>query len=146
MKKVIVFFALTVFILQMAVAGDVVTKDISKLPTLARETISKHFPQLNVSYIKIDKDIFQSPTYEATLTDGTEIEFDSRGEWVDVDCKKNEVPDTFIPSTVAKYVRDNFAGQTIVQIERGRKGYQVELSNGLEVKFDTFGGFLKLDD
>ena len=146
MKKLVAMFVLAVLTLQVAIAGDVVTKDETQLPVAAREVIKKNFPQAKISYIKIDKDIFQSKTYEATLTNGTEIEFNSKGEWVEVDCKKAIVPASLIPVNVAKYVKDNFAGQHIVKIERVRKGYETELNNGLDVKFDMNGNFMRLDD
>lgn len=146
MKKIVAMFILVMATMQVTFATDVVTKDVSKLPTIARETIKKHFPQAKISYIKIDKDIFQSATYEATLTNGVEMDFNSKGEWTEVDCKKAAVPAALIPATVSKYVGENFPGQHIVKFERYRKGYKAELANGLDVEFDRFGGFLKLDD
>lgn len=146
MKKMLAMFILAMLTMQVAIAGDVVTKDVNKLPASARETIKKHFPQAKISYIKIDKDLFKSTTYEATLTNGVEIDFDSKGEWMEVDCKKEEVPAAFIPASVSQYVKENFPGQRIVKFERGRRGYDAELANGLDVKFDVYGGFLKLDD
>ena len=77
MKKMLAMFILAMLTMQVAIAGDVVTKDVNKLPASARETIKKHFPQTKISYIKIDKDLFKSTTYEATLTNGVEIDFDS---------------------------------------------------------------------
>ena len=82
MKKMLAMFILAMLTMQVAIAGDVVTKDVNKLPASARETIKKHFPQTKISYIKIDKDLFKSTTYEATLTNGVEIDFDSKGEWM----------------------------------------------------------------
>ncbi len=146
MKKIVAMLVMALFAVQFAVAGDVVTKDVSKLPAQARELIAKNFPKAKVSYIKIDKDLFKSTTYETTLSNGTEIEFNSKGEWLEVDCKKETVPAYFVTDEIGKYIRANFAGQRIVQISRDRKGYDVELSNGLDVKFDRYGGFLKLDD
>lgn len=146
MKKIVAMFIMAMLTMQVAIADDVVTKDVNKLPTLARETIQKHFPDSKISYIKIDKDMFQSATYEVTLTNGAEIDFDSNGQWMEIDCKKMTVPAVFIPAAVSKYVRENFPEEHIVKFERGRKGYDAELSNGLDVKFDRNGGFLKLDD
>lgn len=146
MKKIVAMVVMALFAVQAAMADDVVTRDVNKLPAPAREVIAKYFPQAKVSYIKIDKDLFKSPIYEATLTNGTEIEFGSKGEWLEVDCKKETVPAYFISNEISRYIGTNFAGHSIVQISRDRKGYDVELSNGLEVKFDRNGNFLRLDD
>ena len=40
----------------------------------------------------------------------------------------------------------NFPTVLIVKIERGRKGYSIEMNNGLDADFDTAGMFLRLDD
>lgn len=44
--------------------GDKVTRDVNKLPVAAREMINKHFPQAKVEYIKIEKDLFLSTSYD----------------------------------------------------------------------------------
>nr|WP_304841736.1 PepSY-like domain-containing protein [Phocaeicola sartorii] len=63
-----------------------------------------------------------------------------------MDCKNKSVPSTFVPQTIAKYMKANHNGHKTVKIERNRKGYELTLENGLEVDFDQFGGFLKLSD
>ena len=146
MKKIVAMCVMAILALQVAIAGEVVTKDESQLPVAARQLIKKHFPQTKISYIKIDKDLFKSTTYEATLTNGTEIDFDSKGEWREIDCKKSSVPAAFIPNYISGYVNSNFTGDKIVKIERERKGYEAKLSNGIDVKFDVHGKLLKLDD
>jgi len=144
MKKILFLIAMVVCSFQFVMASDVVTRDVNKLPVTAREMISKHFPQAKVSYIKIEKDLFQSPSYDVKLSDGIELEFNSKGEWVEIDCKNQAVPGIFIPQTISKYMKANYNGHKIVKIERDRKGYELKLENGLEVDFDQFGGFLKL--
>lgn len=146
MKQILFLMAMLVSSLQFAMAGDVVTRDVNKLPVAAREMISKHFPQTKVSYIKIEKDLFQSTSYDVKLADGIELEFNSKGEWLEIDCKNKAVPSTFIPQAISKYMKANYSGHKTVKIERNRKGYELTLENGLEVDFDQFGGFLKLSD
>ena len=70
----------------------------------------------------------------------------SKGEWLEIDCKNKSVPSTFIPQAISKYMKANYNGHKTVKIERNRKGYELTLENGLEVDFDQFGGFLKLSD
>lgn len=146
MKKILFLIAMVMCSVQYGLASDVVTRDVNQLPVAAREMIIKQFPQSKVSYIKIEKDLFQSPSYDVKLSDGIELEFNSNGEWVEIDCKNQSVPDTFIPKTISKYMNDNYNGHKLVKIERDRKGYEVTLDNGLEVDFDQFGAFLKLSD
>ena len=56
--------------------------------------------------------------YEVLLTDRTEIDFDSNGNWTDVDCKKAAVPEALIPVSVKEYVKTNFPQEIITKIER----------------------------
>ena len=60
MRKILFLMAMLVCSLQFAMAGDVVTRDVNKLPVAAREMIGKHFSQTKVAYIKIEKDLFQT--------------------------------------------------------------------------------------
>ena len=147
MKKIVAVLAVAVMSVQMAFADhDVVTRDENRLPAAARETIKQNFPDAKISYIKIEKDFFQSANYETTLTTGMEIDFNSKGDWIEVDCKRQAVPAGFIPASVKEYVETNFPTVLIVKIERGRKGYSIEMNNGLDADFDTAGMFLRLDD
>ncbi len=63
MRKILFLMAMLVCSLQFAMAGDVVTRDVNKLPVAAREMIGKHFSQTKVAYIKIEKDLFQTTSY-----------------------------------------------------------------------------------
>jgi len=146
MKKLIAILVMAMAVLQVTVARDVVTRDVTKLPNNAREVIKTNFPQSEISYIKIDTETFRSKIYEVTLTDGTELEFDKKGSWIEIDCKKGKVPSIFVPANITQYITQNFPNQFIVKIEKDRRGYDVELSNDLDVKFDTKGNFMRLDD
>lgn len=146
MKKFLFIMVAALMAVQFVSAKDVVTKDEMKLPLQARNFINQHFTNPQISYIKIDSDLFEGKKYEAVLTNGIEIEFDSKGEWTDVDCKKGEVPAGIIPGYVKEYMKTGFSGNFITQIERDRKGTEVELNNDLSLKFDKKGNFRRLDD
>lgn len=147
MKKLFFLFVMMVGLSVQAMAKDVITRDVNQLPQAARTTIQKHFAKAKLSYIKIDKDFLEAATYEAIFEDGTQIEFNSKGEWTEVDSKLNPVPDALIPATVKTYLKKNFPNIAVEKIERHRKGgYEVELKNDLSVEFDAQGNFLRLDD
>ena len=40
----------------------------------------------------------------------------------------------------------NYGDQKVTKIKHNRRGYELKLSNGLEVEFDNMGNFLRLDD
>lgn len=146
MKKFLSLLVMAVVAIQFAFAGDVITKDINQIPLAARNFINQHFTNPQVTHIKIDSEVL-SKNYEVLLTNGTEIDFDSKGNWVEVDAKKGKVPATIIPSFVTNYLKNNnFETEFVTKIERDRRGYEVELNTDVSFKFDKKGNFRKADD
>ena len=115
------------------------------LPAAATSVIQEYLPETAISYAKKDADLTKT-TYEVTLQDGTEIDFNSKGEWDKVDCKRAAVPAALVPAFIADYVQTSFPGQIIVKIDKERYGYEIELGNDLELKFDKNGKLLNIDD
>lgn len=146
MKKLFSVWVIALLTSVSVFAGDIVTRNVNKLPAAARKSIQTNFPKLKISYIKIDKELMKRTTYEAVLTDGTEVEFDSDGQWIEVDCKRSVVPAAYIPAKIRQYVNTEFPGCKITKIERKRRSYEIDLDNGLDVTFDMQGNFLRLDD
>lgn len=146
MKKLLIALAMILGITGFAFAGDTYAHDASALPQTARTVIANNF-KAKVSLVKIDKDWGRVSEYEVTLTDGTEINFDREGNWKNVEVSKSKsVPRAFVPQAVRNFVARQQPGQRIVSIERDRKGYDAELSNGIDLKFDKAGKFIRYDD
>lgn len=73
--------------------------------------------------------------YEVDLASGAEVDFRENGDWKDVKAARGKaVPAAIIPSAITKYVATNHKGTRIVEISRKRGGYEVELSNGKELR------------
>ncbi|MDE7377827.1 MAG: PepSY-like domain-containing protein [Paraprevotella sp.] len=145
MKKIVTTLFLVIVTVASLWAGDVITRNTDQLPAAAKTSISKNFPKAKISYIKIDKSLTGN-TYEVILTNGAKVEFNSKGEWKEVDCKKGVVPNAYIPATIRNNLKKEFPGVTVKKIEKKMRRYEVELSNGLDADFDLQGNLLKLDD
>lgn len=146
MKKLLLSLIAVLGIASFAQARDTYAHDASALPKAAQTTIANNF-KAKVSVVKIDKDFGRVSDYEAVLTDGTEISFDRNGNWDNIEVgNAHSVPAAFIPKAVQEYVGRNQQGTRIVGIDKERHGYDVELSNGVELKFDKVGNFLRYDD
>ena len=147
MKKSVLFFAALVCMMVQTVSTFANDRIIpaEQLPATAKSFIQKTFPGQAVSFAKIDKD-FGKTTYEVRLDNGVELEFDKKGNWDKVDCKFSAVPANLIPAAIADYVKAHFAGNKIVKIDKERHGYDVELSNDLELKFNRNGQLMEIDD
>ena len=76
---------------------------------------------------------------------GTKIEFNNAGKWTSVDCQTREVPQDLILKPIRNYVAKNFPDVKIVKIEKDFVGFDIELSDGVEVKFDRLGNFKSVD-
>ena len=53
-----------------------------------------------------------------------------------IDCERNAVPDAVVPQQIKDYAAKNYADKKIVKIECNSYGYEIELDNGVEIKFD----------
>ncbi|MBQ8674333.1 MAG: PepSY-like domain-containing protein [Bacteroides sp.] len=146
MKKVFSFLFVALMAILPALAGEIVTQDINQLPQQARSFITKYFGNVKVSHIKIDSDFLQGKKYEVTLTDRTEIDFDSKGRWTEVDCQKKAVPAGLVPTYIQSYVNANFPRETITKMERKHGHIEAELSNDYTLKFSKKGKFIGMDN
>jgi hypothetical protein len=124
-------------------AGDRIIP-AEQLPAAAKTFIQKTFPGQTVSYATIDFD--GRNTYEVCLSNGVEVDFNKNGVWDKVDCNYSAVPASLVPTNIANYVKTHFAGAKVVKIDKERHGYDVELSNDLELKFNKQGQLMNIDD
>ncbi len=115
------------------------------LPASAKNFIERNFPGRYIAYASIDTDYMDSK-YEVCLNDGTEIDFNWDGTLEKIDCHRAVVPQGFVPPAIRHFVRTHFPGAVIVKVDRERYGYDIELSNDIELKFNHQGDFLYYDD
>ena len=93
---------------------------VDKLPQAAQEFLSAHFKDLTVAYA---------------------VEEQSVGR------KYSPVPASIVPQPIQTFVSgSNYPGQFIRQIDRNAYTWEVELSNGLEIKFDNQFNVIDIDD
>ncbi len=144
MKKIALFFASVMAFAGVASADD---KPITfeQLPAKAQQFIKTNFPQEKIAFTSLDKDIF-GDTYDVLFASGTKLEFTDKGEWKEIECKYSTVDEKFIPEQIRKYVTDTYPGTKYVKIEKGKNGYEVELTNGLELTFDRNFVLIDIDD
>lgn len=127
-------------------AREKYSHDINTLPAAAQTTVKNNF-KASVSHIKIEKELGRVSEYDVVLTDGSEITFDRNGNWKDVEVRKNgSVPASFVPAEIAKYIKQTQKNVKVIGIEKKKSGYEVELSNGVDMKFNSKGEFLRYDD
>jgi len=144
--KLVKTLALTAFSLTLfACNGQERKITLQQLPVTAQAFIKNNFPNQATDYIIEDKSL-KKTEYEVRFTGGAEIEFDGKGAWKEVDANTTLMPVAILPTGVTIYLNQNYKGQQVEKIEKNIRGYEVELANGPELKFDTKGNFLRIDD
>lgn len=148
LNRILFLLAFIAAALSNVQAFDKYTIDRDELPQPAQEFLNEYFPKAKVSMIKVDKHLLKKTDYDVKLTNGTKIEFNNSGKWTSVDCKTKEVPQKLILKAIRNYVSKNFPQTFITSIEKKTSGYEIELNDGVELKFNLLGGFksMKMDD
>lgn len=107
-----------------------------QLPAAAQQTIKTHFPGRKVALAKVENELF-SKSYTVIFTNGEKIEFDGKGAWTEIKCKRSEVPASLVPAKIAQFVRENYHDCKILEIEKDDGEIEVTLSNYIEVTFNS---------
>ncbi|MBO4814555.1 MAG: PepSY-like domain-containing protein [Muribaculaceae bacterium] len=117
----------------------------AELPQQIQTFVKQTFPGQNISFAQKDCD-FLCSHYEITLTDGTQVSFDSDDVWEKIESPMQGVPASVIPAPVATYVNASFPGIGIKKIDKEHNCYEVDLLNGIEVKLNEQGALMEMDD
>lgn len=146
MKKIIII-ALAVFTLGIITAKADNDRLIAKenLPKKAQQFIDSNFKNSKITYVK-DESYFLEKSYEVLFADGTKVEFNRKGEWKEIDCRRSSIPATIVPAKILEYVNSNYQNVRILQIERDRVDYEIKLSNQLEITFDKKFNIIDIDN
>lgn len=144
-KKIFSIIAVTLLITTVCsanIADEVIT--VNQLPKKSQEFLTKHFPNIKVSFATKDWD-----DYKVRLENGVEIEFDRKGEWEEIDNNHKTLPQSIVdllPKAISNYINIQFPGTAITSVNRDRSGFDVDLSNDLDLEFDSKGNIKEIDD
>lgn len=119
--------------------------EMKELPRAAQEFVMRHFGEAEVSAVWVDRDLLNND-YKVLFADGTSVEFDCQGAWVEVDADRGVVPEVLVPKQIRRSINERFGGREVRKIERDRRGYEVKLSNGLTLEYNQRFRLLEVDD
>ncbi len=111
---------------------------VEQLPGKAQQFIKTYWGNTEVSYAKMEKELLET-TYEVTLVNSIQIEFNKDGAWKEIKSKYAAIPNAVILKPIIVYVEKNYPQQTIKKITQERNYYEIELENELELQFDKKG-------
>ena len=143
MKKTL-FLLLLIAQATISCADDDTPIQVTQLPQTAQQFIQQYFAEKEVALAKQEND-FLSKSYKVIFTDGTNMEFDRKGNWTEIECKTSIVPIEIIPEGIVSYVESKYPGMDIIEIEKDNKTYEIKMSNYIELEFDSNFNLIDLD-
>ena len=118
----------------------------AQLPAPIQTFVQQYFPGQTITFAQKDLEL-TGWKYEIFLADGTHIDFDTDDMWDKIECPlTNPVPTALIPPPVATTIQANYPDAMITKIDKERNGFEVDLANGLELKFNKQGAIVDMDD
>lgn len=145
MKRLITLTLCFFAILGVAKADDDKPITVNELPKKAQEFITKFFPQKEISFAKMEKDLWEKK-YDVVFTNGEKIEFDKNGDWEEINCKFTVVPDTIIPKPIKEILTKQYSRAKVLKIEKDKNSYEIQLDNKLEIKFNHNFQIIDIDN
>lgn len=135
----------SVAVLFMVACADDKPIGYGQLPVQAREFILTNFPEEKAALITKEREM-GGLSYDVVFVSGTKLEFNRKGEWTEIECRRSEVDEKFIPQEVRTVVEGMYPGVTYIKIEKEDGKYEVKLSNGFELTFNKHFALIDIDD
>lgn len=123
----------------------------NRLPETARTFIRQNFPHTTILSAEKEKEDGVKQ-YNVRLADGTEIEFDAKGNWKSIECEFSVLPEAALLPTISEYIAENYPGSKAYKIDKKYGGYEVEITapsgspqpgSDIELIFNAFGEFIR---
>ncbi len=142
MKHFLVLALSMVALCSIAMADRGTSIKFEQLPLKAQTFITDNFSKADVASVTKEQD---DSDYDVIFTNGVKVEFDRNGEWDSV--KGNGISVAFAPQAILNFLNEKHAGVKVIEIDRDfrYKEIEVNLANGLEIKFDFNGAFKRYD-
>ena len=146
MKRTFLATVLSIVFALVAVAchsSDEKEIGYTELPVQAQQFVKQYFPSATYTYVEKEKNNGKWE-YEATLSDGTKIDFNYKGEWKSVDCKFSALPSGIIPDVIAADIAKRYPSQQSYKIEKEIGGYEIDIL-GFDLYYSTAGKFIRAE-
>jgi hypothetical protein len=144
MKHFILSVSLLLF--GVGVACAVPARPISKerLPDAAQQFLQEYFSSEQITSVHEYGPVARR-VYEVMLGNATHIEFAANGQWREVE-SGGALPAGIVPPSIESCAVKRYPSCVIRSVERGRHGWEVGLSNGVELTFDKGLRLIEVDD
>lgn len=109
----------------------------NSLPQNIQNFIATHF-KAQIGLVEMDR-----KSYEIYLTDGTELEFDLMGNWIEIESEFAPVDFGVLPPNVANIIKAQHPNATLLEVKRKMSYYKIKLSNKMKIYIDANGTILR---
>ena len=146
MKKTI-FLLATLFIYSLTLRAEDSHRIITfeELPVKAQEFVTSYFSGQTIRFVRMEIEV-KKTEYTVRFESGIEIEFNSTGDWEEVESHSECLPSGFLLEPILDFLKRNHPNACLHEIARSRHKIEVELASGLEIIFNKNGEFLRYDD
>ncbi|CAM3410555.1 PepSY-like domain-containing protein [uncultured Empedobacter sp.] len=122
------------------------TVELKTLPEEGRSFVTTYFSGIEIARIeKHSPAKIDGTMYEVDFVNRDEIDFDQNGTWLKVEAEGNRsIPTGFILPSIVSYINTNYPTLKINQIEKTYEGFEVELTNDLDLIFNASGEFIRV--
>ncbi len=148
MKKTLLRTLLAIVTMLSAIA--VQAQRYREIPEKAKEYIARHFKGCTINHHEKDESILSVEHKVYVTFNGTSysIEFDRKGNVTEVKStdEKTALPRSVIPVKVYQHASRRYTTAHIIEWSREGSRQTIELDNGIELKYNRQGNFLRMDD
>lgn len=135
------FFAMLLVVFSVSCSSEEKEFDYAALPIPAQQFVKQYFADATYSRVEKEKDDgFWK--YEVWLSDGSQVEFDEKGEWKSVECKYSVLPKGIIPSVIAEDIAKRHPDLKPYKIEKEVGGYEIDIP-GYDLYYSYNGMFIR---
>lgn len=145
MKRLFIttLFAMLLVLFTVSCSSEDKEFDNVALPIPAQLFVKQYFADATYSRVEKEKDDgFWE--YEVWLSDGSQVEFDEKGEWKSVDCKYSEMPVGIIPTVIAEDIAKRYPDLKPYKIEKEVGGYEIDIP-GYDLYYSYNGMFIRVE-
>ena len=146
MKKALLILAtllINAFALHAEDAHRIIT--FEELPIKAQEFVTTYFSNQTIRFVRMEIEVTKTE-YTVRFDNGMEIEFNSNGDWDEVESHAECLPTGFLNDNILNYLTQNYPNCYVHEISKGRHKFEIELDTGIELIFNKNGEFLRYDD
>ena len=141
-KVIFILINLLIFSLPLQINYDYRFINFEDLPTKAKTFVRTYFGHYVIRFVKIDITMTKT-NYTVQFENGMKIEFNSNGDWDEVNSPSDCLPSDFLNIMILNHLNKNYPDYCLHMISKGKHKFEVELTNGLELVFNKKGEFLR---